>query len=283
MDGAALQFQGLGGWGLVGLDVAMQVAGWAVSSALKTEKFFDMVGSATFLTLSAVCFRSGNPVASASTRVPAMIGLWAARLGVFLVHRVHKFGGDSRFDQVKTKPGAFLTYWLLQSVWVAVTCLPMLLLDPTAPSSPGAGVDSKAVLAGAAVFAIGLLTEVTADMQKSAFKSDPANRGKFISSGLWALSRHPNYFGEILVWVGVATSAAPALVAQGGPGLAALAYTSPAFVALLLTQLSGIPILEDLAERRWGGNPDYETYKASTPVLVPFLGSKGRRAKPPSP
>ena len=287
VEQSGLVLQGVGWWGLVGLDVAVQVAGWAVSSALKTEKLFDMVGSGTFLALSAASFRPG-PVATASARVPAMVGLWAVRLGVFLVHRVHKFGGDTRFDEVKTQPVKFLGYWLLQSVWIAVTCMPMLLLDasPEAPT-PASGTAPLA-LAGAALFALGLATETVADAQKFAFKNDPANRGKFITTGLWALSRHPNYFGEILVWLGVAASAAPALNAQGGPGYAALALASPAMVTLLLTKASGVPILEASADQRWGGTPDYEAYKASTPVLVPSLlsilgGGKAKRGKKASP
>ena len=103
-----------------------------------------------------------------------------------------------------------------------------------------------------------------ADLQKSRFRADPANRGRFISTGVWAWSRHPNYFGEIVIWVGVFVIAAPVLRGWQWVGI-----LSPVFVTLLLTRVSGIPLLEKRADRQWGGRPEYEAYKARTSVLVP--------------
>ena len=117
---------------------------------------------------------------------------------------------------------------------------------------------------GVAVWAVGMLFEIVADRQKSAFKSDPANQGRFISSGLWAWSRHPNYFGEIVIWIGMAIVALPAL-----QGWQYVTLISPVFVWFLLTKVSGVPMLEEAADERWGGQEDYEAYKRNTPVLVP--------------
>ncbi len=124
---------------------------------------------------------------------------------------------------------------------------------------------------GLAVWVAGFAVEATADLQKSRFRADPANRGRFISTGLWAWSRHPNYLGEIVLWIGVALVAVPVL-----RGWQWVTLVSPLFVALLLTRVSGVPLLEKRADEKWGGQPDYEAYKARTPVLVP-LSLPGRR------
>jgi len=105
-----------------------------------------------------------------------------------------------------------------------------------------------------------------ADAQKSRFKADPGNRGKFIQSGLWSRSRHPNYFGEIVLWTGVMIIALPVL-----QGWQWVALVSPLFVILLLTRVSGVPLLEKKADQAWGGQPEYEAYKKQTPVLIPRL------------
>ena len=118
------------------------------------------------------------------------------------------------------------------------------------------------------MWVLGMVVEITADAQKTAFKADPANEGRFIRSGLWARSRHPNYFGEIVIWLGVFLVAAPVLT-----GWQWVALISPLFVILLLTRVSGIPLLEQKADRTWGGQDDYEAYKKRTPSLIPRLSS----------
>ena len=115
---------------------------------------------------------------------------------------------------------------------------------------------------GLAVWAIGFGIEVVADRQKREFRRQPGNRGRFITTGLWAWSRHPNYFGEITLWTGVALLAAPVL-----SGWQYLTLVSPLFVYLLLTRVSGIPLLEARAEERWGSDPAYRAYRDRTPPL----------------
>jgi len=117
---------------------------------------------------------------------------------------------------------------------------------------------------GFLVWVFGFAFEVTADTQKSRFRADPNNKGKFIHTGLWAWTRHPNYFGEIVLWVGVAIIALPVL-----RGWQWVTLISPVFVALLITRISGVPLLEKQADERWGGQEDYEAYKERTPVLIP--------------
>lgn len=110
------------------------------------------------------------------------------------------------------------------------------------------------------------MLEALADWQKTQFRHVPSNKGKFISTGLWAYSRHPNYLGEILMWVAIYIIVFPSLAADWK--LQLLAAISPAFVTLLLTTVSGIPLLEKQGDERWGKTKEYQQYKARTSVLL---------------
>ena len=101
-------------------------------------------------------------------------------------------------------------------------------------------------------------------MQKTAFNKK--NKGKFISSGLWSLSRHPNYFGEFALWTGLAIISISFL-----SGVMYVVLISPIFIYLLLNKVSGVNLLEDIAEERWGSEKEYQDYKKNTPVFFPKL------------
>ena len=243
---------------------AVQVIVWIPSQLARTEKFFDITGSLTFIGVSVAVLLLA-PVADARGWVlAAMIVLWAVRLGAFLFVRVHRSGGDDRFDVLKTNPVRFLRVWVLQGAWVSLTASAAWIAMSSETRAP---IGWLAVV-GIAVWVLGMVVEITADAQKTAFKADPANKGRFIRSGLWSRSRHPNYFGEIVIWLGVFLVAAPVLT-----GWQWVALISPLFVILLLTRVSGIPLLEQKADRTWGGEDDYEAYKKRTPTLIPRLSS----------
>lgn len=229
----------------------------------RTERFFDLTGSLTYIgvTLGTMLLTPGPD--ARSLLLGAMVVAWAGRLGTFLFRRVHRSGSDDRFDQIKTSFVRFLGVWTIQGLWVSVTAAAAWIAMAT---TRRVELDVFA-LVGTLLWALGFGIEVVADLQKSRFRADPANRGRFISTGLWSRSRHPNYFGEIVLWLGVAVVALPVLQGWQWVGL-----VSPVFVALLLTRVSGVPLLEAKADAKWGGEPDYEAYKARTPVLVPRLG-----------
>ena len=235
---------------------------WAVfvpSWFAHTEHFFDLTGSFTYLAVVALTLISRGSTTPYSLLIAALVTAWALRLGAFLAARVRAAGSDSRFDAMKYRFAWFLMTWTLQGLWVLLTSGAAL----AAITSPEDQQIDGLTLLGVALWALGFGIEVTADEQKRRFRSRPENLNRFIDTGLWARSRHPNYFGEILLWFGVAVAAFPVL-----SGWNMVTLVSPLFVWLLLTRVSGVPLLESAADRRWANDPEYEDYKASTPVLL---------------
>jgi steroid 5-alpha reductase family enzyme len=228
--------------------------------AQQTEAFFDLTGSLTYLTVVWVSLLLRPGVDARSILLVALISVWAIRLGTFLFRRIRAAGSDERFDEIKPSLPRFLTVWTIQGLWVSLT-LAAALAAITSSRSINLGIYG---VIGTMIWIMGFVIEVIADQQKNRFRTVTENSGKFINTGLWAWSRHPNYFGEIILWIGIAIIAVPVL--QGWQWLTLI---SPLFVILLLTRVSGIPMLERRADEKWGGDPDYEQYKAQTPVLIP--------------
>jgi len=228
--------------------------------ARRTEKYFDLTGSLTYITITVLLVLLTPGVDARAYLLAALVVIWAARLGTFLFRRISRAGKDDRFDELKKSFFRFLNVWTIQGLWVTFTAAAAWV---GITSSQRVAFDWLAVV-GLVLWAVGFAFEVVADLQKSRFKADPANEGRFINTGLWSKSRHPNYFGEIVLWIGVALIALPTF--QGWQWIAII---SPLFVTLLLTRVSGVPMLEKKADGKWGGQADYEEYKRTTPVLIP--------------
>jgi len=236
---------------------------WAVfvpAWFLQTERYFDLTGSLTYVSLVAVALLGSGRADPRAILLGVLVALWALRLGSFLFLRIQRDGGDGRFDALKVSFPRFLMTWTLQGLWVLLTLSCALAAMTAAQPRP---IGLVGVL-GALVWLAGFAFEVRADREKSAFRADPENRGRFIHSGLWAWSRHPNYFGEILLWLGVAIIAFPVLT-----GWQHATLISPVFVYVLLTRISGVPLLESRGKKRWGDDPAYQAYRKRTPVLFP--------------
>jgi steroid 5-alpha reductase family enzyme len=244
----------------VGVAFLIQWLAFVPAYLLQNEGFFDLTGSLTYVTVVVLAVLLTPVTDARSLLLLAVVVIWAARLGSYLFRRIRKARSDTRFDAIKPSFFRFLNTWTLQGLWVSLT-LAAALAAITTTVREDLGVWA---LVGTLVWAAGFAIEAAADLQKSRFRRDPQNKGKFISSGLWSWSRHPNYFGEIVLWVGVALVAVPVL-----RGWQWVTLISPVFVALLLTRVSGVPLLEKSADERWGGQQDYEDYKARTPVLMP--------------
>jgi steroid 5-alpha reductase family enzyme len=223
-----------------------------------TERYFDLTGSITYCSLVLVVLTLRGESDSRALLLGGLVAIWAARLGHFLFARIVRDGSDRRFDALKASLLRFLMTWTLQGLWVLLTLSCALAAMTSARPKP---LGAFAVL-GAFLWAVGFAIEVAADRQKRRFRADPANRGRFIQSGLWAWSRHPNYFGEITLWSGIAVIALPVLM-----GWQYVTVISPVFVYVLLTRISGIPMLEARADRTWGEDPEYRAYRDRTPVL----------------
>jgi steroid 5-alpha reductase family enzyme len=244
----------------IGLAFLIQWLAFIPAYILQTELFYDLTGSFTYITVTLVSVLLSPTTDGRSLLLLALVAIWAGRLGTFLFRRVLKSGKDARFDELKVSFLRFLNTWTLQGLWVSFT-LAAALAAITAITRKPLGAFA---LVGVLVWAAGFAIEAIADAQKRRFRSVPENKGKFIDTGLWAWSRHPNYFGEIVLWIGVAVIALPVL-----RGWQWVALISPVFVTLLITRVSGIPLLEKRADEKWGGQEDYEAYKARTPVLIP--------------
>jgi steroid 5-alpha reductase family enzyme len=247
---------------LVGLAFLIQWLVFIPAYKFQTEKFFDITGSITYITLVVIAVLLSPNMDARSILLAALVIIWALRLGYFLFTRIQKAGKDDRFDEIKPLFVRFLNVWTIQALWVTFTAAAALVAITTSARKE---LDIFAIV-GLLVWIFGFAFEVVADNQKSQFRANPKNKGKFIQTGLWSRSRHPNYFGEIVLWVGVAIIALPVL--QGWQWVAMI---SPVFVTILLTRVSGIPLLENKADKKWGGQKDYESYKKKTPVLIPKL------------
>ena len=244
------------------LAFAIQWIAFIPAYIFQTEKFYDLTGSLTYLSviwyslvLSSDQFTNIN---GDTIAIVLLISLWAIRLGSFLFMRIHHDGEDKRFRSIKPSASQFFMTWTLQGLWVSHCSMCAL----TAISSNTGVVTNVFFYIGLALFITGFTVEVVADMQKSAFKAIPANKDKFITLGLWAKSRHPNYLGEIVLWTGIAVMSFSSL-----QGLQYLTLISPIFTYLLLVYVSGVRMLEARGDLKWGDDPDYQNYKKSTPTL----------------
>ncbi len=229
----------------------------------KTEKFYDLTGSLTYIgTILFALYASGSfqNLRLGSILIGLAIIIWAIRLGSFLFMRIHKDKKDGRFDSIKTSFSQFFMTWTLQGMWVFI-CSSAALIAIANPS--GVPINSVFII-GLLMFVFGFAIEVIADNQKSAFRSILKNKDSFINEGLWARSRHPNYFGEITLWAGITVMGISTF-----EGMNYLAIFSPIFSYLLLVYVSGVRLLELRGHKKWGHLKDYQDYQKNTPKLIP--------------
>lgn len=231
-----------------------------------SEKFYDASGSLTHLSLILLSAIS-HPIRHPRQVVNSVLCvIWLVRLGTFLFNRILKDGRDTRFDDMKKVPIRFLGVWTLQALWVFLVDLPVVIINNKVLDEASAGSSLQwCDYLGWALWAVGFLCEAIADAQKMVFRADPANHDKFITTGLWAYSRHPNYFGEILMWCAMCLTCSS--MWQGAEYLGLL---SPAFTTLLLMKVSGVPMLEAAGKKKWGTDPAYQHYMSRTSCILPM-------------
>lgn len=275
-NGASLALLAGVGWatGMLGSAAWALTIQWAVcfSHGLphQSEKFFDASGSVTYIAVILTNLLRRQEHNTRAIVNSVLVVIWCTRLGSFLFARILKDGRDSRFDEFKKHWVRFMGVWSVQAVWVFLVALPALVTGSADSCRAAAAIGLLDVL-GWGVWIAAFLFEIVADAQKEAFRSDVASQGKFITTGLWAYSRHPNYFGEICMWVGISVSGSSCF-----SGLQWLAWLSPLTTYALLTKVSGVPLLESKGKKRWGALPEYQWYMEHTPSIFPAL------ARPPS-
>lgn len=237
------------------------MAMFVIAYKQQTDKLTDTSYSLTFIGLAAYAYFTREVQWGLVWLVALAVTLWAMRLGTFLLIRVNKTGKDSRFDEMRSDPVKFAGFWSLQALTVWVVSLGFIVFF-----EKGFKPDVGLFAAGLVIWGFGLVFEAIADWQKYRFTQNPKNKGKWIESGLWKYSRHPNYFGEILVWYGLWLAISSGL--SGGNRW--LSVVSPLFIMFLLLFVSGIPILERNADKKWGKQADYKRYKRQTSILLPL-------------
>tara|TARA_B100000700_G_scaffold108772_1_gene122771 strand:- start:692 stop:1564 length:873 start_codon:yes stop_codon:yes gene_type:complete len=250
---------------LLGLSVLIQILFFIPSFIFKTEKLYDLIGSSTYLVVLSYAYFSIEDKTITDTLLFIFITTWAVRLGIYLFTRIKRDKEDVRFEKAKKNFFWFLQYWMGQALWVSITsCAAVIAILKNEDNSL-----NIYLILGSIVWIGGFTIEVIADLQKSKFKKNQDTNSKFISIGLWSKSRHPNYFGEISLWVGIYIMSAPSF-----SDIEYLSIISPMFVYILLTRMSGINMLEKIADERYGNLLEYQQYKKNTPVLIPYKLNK---------
>ena len=229
----------------------------------QTEKFFDLTGTISYVSSVLFIFFKSNTVESinlGSLVLSTFIIIWSLRLGTFLFLRIKKAGKDRRFNEIKKSFSWFFMTFSVSGMWVTICSICALT------GIANGIIFSSTTIIGIIIFIIGFTIEIIADSQKTKFRANDDNKDKFISSGLWKYSRHPNYLGEIILWLGISLISFSSL-----EGFQYITLISPIFTYLLLVNVSGINFLEKSGKKKWGHLESYKKYLKETPRLFGFL------------
>jgi steroid 5-alpha reductase family enzyme len=241
----------------LGVSLLIQAVFFVFAATLKTDKVTDLSYGLTFVILSAILLARGNPAEPAQLVLAVLVMVWGARLAGYLLFRIVHMGRDARFDGIRERFWAFFKFWLGQGVAVWVIMLPVTIWF----EAPGPWNLWMSI--GLAVWSMGLVIETVADAQKFAAKRQPQGPGRWMTTGLWKYSRHPNYFGELLCWWGVFV-----FVAGDYTGFAWAGLIGPLAITWILLKVTGIPTLEASARKKWGDNPEYQAHVQRTSRLL---------------
>ncbi|CAN6478646.1 unnamed protein product [Victoria cruziana] len=241
--------------------IGYQFLFFVVTALLRIDKVTDFAGSTNFVILAILTLCVRGLWHFRQVVLSLLVIIWGLRLGLFLLMRILQWGEDRRFDEMRNNIGKLAVFWIFQAVWVWTVSLPVTVVNASGRSPGVRALD----IIGWIMWFVGFSVEATADQQKLQFKNFPGNRGKWCNVGLWKFSRHPNYFGEILLWWGIFVAATPVL--QGAEWLVVV---GPVFLTGLLLFISGIPLLEDSTDKRFGTMAEYLLYKKTTSPLIPL-------------
>ncbi|XP_026380801.1 uncharacterized protein LOC113275500 isoform X1 [Papaver somniferum] len=241
--------------------VGYQFIFFIITALLKFDKITDFAGSTNFIIIAVLTLVVKGAWNLRQVVLTLFVVIWGIRLGLFLLMRILQWGEDRRFDDYRSNIGKLAVFWILQAVWVWTVSLPVTVVNA---SDRDPSIQAADII-GWILWLVGLVVEATADQQKLKFKNSPESRGKWCNVGVWSFSRHPNYFGEILLWWGVFIASTPVL-----KGAEWLVIFGPIFLTLLLLFVSGIPLLEESANKKFGNVEEYKHYKRTTSPLIPL-------------
>lgn len=246
-----------------GISMLIQAVFFFIAFSFQTDKVTDFSYGLSFIALLFYLLSQRSFSDLFVIVLSAMVLIWAIRLISYLFTRILKIGKDDRFDEMRSKPLKFASFWILQGISVWVIMLPVIFFM-TSYSEIGSR-NITFMIIGLIVWLLGISIETISDMQKFKFKNDPANKGRWVNIGLWKCSRHPNYFGEILCWWGVFVYVIPFL-----EGFGYLTIVGPIYITLLLLFVSGVPLIEKKYDERYKDNKEYQKYKRETNLLIPW-------------
>ncbi|CAN6298082.1 unnamed protein product [Urochloa humidicola] len=241
--------------------VGYQLLFFIVTALLRFDKVTDFAGSTNFIIIAILTLALKGACHFRQIVLTVLVTIWGLRLGLFLLMRILQWGEDRRFDKMRDNLGKLAVFWIFQAVWVWSVSLPVTVVNA---SDRNPSIEARDII-GWVIWLVGICVEAAADQQKLVFKNSPSNRGKWCDVGLWKYSRHPNYFGEIFLWWGVFVASTPVL-----SGAEWLVILGPIFLTLLLLFVSGIPLLESSADKRYGRLEEYRVYKNTTSPLIPL-------------
>lgn len=245
----------------------LMTAIFCLALLLKDNSIVDIAYGPAFVLISWSAYLFSGSAHPRQLLVLTLVTLWGLRLsGHIFLRKRGESGEDSRYRKWRDEWGdsfvwrSFLQIFMLQGAVIFFVSLPILVVI----HQPGASLGLLDLL-GILVWLLGFSFEAIGDWQLLRFKRDPANRGRILQSGLWRYSRHPNYFGEAILWWGVL------LIALGSP-LGIIAIVSPLLIDFLLFKVSGVPMLE----AKYAGNPVFEAYKQRTNAVFPWFPAEAK-------
>lgn len=235
---------------------------YAFAAGLKIDKVTDFAFGTNTVGVAVLTFFMAQSYFTRQIIVNCLVLLWGIRITAYLLRRILTIGEDNRFDEYRGKPLVFLRFWIFQMISIFAICLPLIFLNANVTSNPD--LNWRDFL-GWALYLIGFIFETVGDHQKFLYKLDPKNKGHWCDVGLWSISRHPNYFGEFMMWWGIFSSCSSVF---NGPDWATI--VGPVYLFVVIMFLSGTTRLEQSADERYWDRDEYQEYKKSVSVLIPL-------------